>query len=436
MAQAESVSLSGAWKNLVQNGTVDISTISDESLAKNIKEYQSWYDKAQDCLKTQQELNKSLNELESKKFTNLQNEYESIIDLIETQKSLIEGQITVLSNGADYDRLRGEQNNIIANLRNERSALEATLNSLSIERGTEEWNNLQSSVVEISKSLQDAEKSLRDINRMQFDNLKQFYELSINLMEKQKDLAENRITLLSGSKDYESLRQQQQKIITGYDIELKKLNELKNSSIFSGMSYEDQMDVLSDIQDVTGSLEEARNALKEISQLEFNNIKEAFEFEKSSLEHRAKLYNEQINLAETRGLFASARAHTDKKYLTRQQLSATQRERRELEAVRDASGYEIGTSEWNSMTSEIMSLYEQEASLTTELEEINNTLRELDWEVFDHLTDSVNDLISESDFLKDLMEYGKLIDDKGKFTDEGNIVAQLPRQKSKIFIMN
>ena len=40
--EADSVSLSEDYKEQVRNGTIDISTITDESLAENIKDFQQW----------------------------------------------------------------------------------------------------------------------------------------------------------------------------------------------------------------------------------------------------------------------------------------------------------------------------------------------------------------------------------------------------------
>lgn len=42
LQQANSISLSDDYKTQVQNGTIDISTITDEDLKKNIDEYQQW----------------------------------------------------------------------------------------------------------------------------------------------------------------------------------------------------------------------------------------------------------------------------------------------------------------------------------------------------------------------------------------------------------
>lgn len=419
MAQADSVPLSEAWKNVVQSGAIDISAIEDEDLAGNIKEYQNWYDKAQDCLKTQDDLKSSLNELNSQKFNNLQSEYEAVIELMETQKSLLEGQITVLSGTGTYDALRSQQTQILQNLQSERAALQDTLNNLNIEAGTEKWNEMNSSIAGIDQSIQNAWKKLQEINKMQFDNLKEFYQLSINLMNKQKDLAENRITLLSSSSDYEKIKKQQTDIINMSTQQFNKLTELRNSPVFAGMSYEDQMNVQSELADSEQNVDNAYKALKQISQLQFDNVKEAFDFNNSRLEHTAKMMDSKISLAEAKGLFADSSYYSTKKETVIQQKNSIDREIKQLTMIRDSSGYEIGTSEWNAMTSEIMSLKEQGASLVNELENIDITLRSIEWETFDYLADSINDITGESDFLIELMGKGKLVDNNGKFTSEG-----------------
>jgi hypothetical protein len=42
MNKANSVGLSDYYKRLIQNGAMDISTISDENLAEKISDYQEW----------------------------------------------------------------------------------------------------------------------------------------------------------------------------------------------------------------------------------------------------------------------------------------------------------------------------------------------------------------------------------------------------------
>lgn len=50
MAKAESIGLSDNYKNLVQNGAINIEDITDKDLQSAIKSYQEYYDKAQDTL--------------------------------------------------------------------------------------------------------------------------------------------------------------------------------------------------------------------------------------------------------------------------------------------------------------------------------------------------------------------------------------------------
>lgn len=50
IAKAESVGLSDKYKDLVQNGAIDIEDIADEDLQKAIENYEKWYDAAQECL--------------------------------------------------------------------------------------------------------------------------------------------------------------------------------------------------------------------------------------------------------------------------------------------------------------------------------------------------------------------------------------------------
>ena len=122
MQEAESSGISSFYKNLVQNGAISIDAISDETLKNQIQSYEEWYKKAQECLKTQEDLTLSLNELNSQKFTNIQSEYESTIQLLEKQKDLIENQITHLSSPLDNEHLRLKQQTIINHKISERNA--------------------------------------------------------------------------------------------------------------------------------------------------------------------------------------------------------------------------------------------------------------------------------------------------------------------------
>lgn len=417
MNKANSIGLSDTYKTLVQNGALRIDTIYDEDLKEKISDYQEWYDKAKDCLDTQRDLQDSLNELNSQKFENLQSEYDSLIESLEKQRDLLEGQITVLTSASTYNQLRNQQNNIIENLKAERNALSATLNSLSITRGSEEWTNLSSELTDIDQSLQDAYSKLQEISKLQFDNLKEYYELSIDLAEKQKDLAEGRINLLSSSSDYQNLANQQRSIIQMYEQELNQLNALKNSSVFNEMSYSDQMGTLSDLTDLNQTLDEAYDTLREISKLQFDNVKETFEFDTQKIEHYLQLLQDQTDLLETKGLFANEKYYNSMISYTQQKIDNLQKEKSQLQSILNNSSYQQGTSEWNDMFSALMDIDEELSSLNADMVEFNNNIRDLNWDIFEYLEESLSRITSETDYLVELLSKEDLYDkDTGEFT--------------------
>lgn len=319
MAQANSVGLSETYKSLVRNGALNISTITDDKLADKINEYQSWYEKAKDCLDTQQDLQDSLNELNSQKFENLQSQYDAMIESLEKQKELIEGQITLLSSSSDYNQLRNQQRAIISNLQAERNVLNSTLNSLNITRGSEEWNNLASQITDIDQSIQDAYNNLKDIDNLQFDNLK-----------------------------------------------------------------------------------------------------EAFDFNTEKLDHSLQLMQDQIDLLEMKGLFANEKYYNSMISYTQQKIDNLQKEKEQLQSILNSTAYQQGTSEWNDMFSSLMEIDEELSSLNNDLTEFNNTIRDLNWEVFEYLEESLNRITDETDYLVELLSKEDLFNkENGNLTEYG-----------------
>lgn len=307
MQEAESSGISSFYKNLVQNGAISIDAISDETLKNQIQSYEEWYKKAQECLKTQEDLTLSLNELNSQKFTNIQSEYESTIQLLEKQKDLIENQITLLSSPLDYENLRLKQQSIINHLISERNALNNTLGTLDIPHNTEAWNNLYSQIMDINQEIQDA-----------------------------------------------------------------------------------------------------RDAMKSIDSLQFDNIKETFEFDTSNLEHELQTIQDQIDLLEMKGLFANEKYYNSMISYTQQKLDNLQKEHTQLQNILNNSRYEKGVSEWNDMYTSLMEIDEEIASMTNNLTEFQNSIRDLNWEIFEYLEESLNRITDETDYLIELLSKKEL----------------------------
>lgn len=316
MQEAESIGLSGYYKKLVQNGAIDISTITDETLKDQISEYQTWYEKAQDCLKTQDDLNNELNELKSQKFTNIKSEYDAVIERMQSAYDLLESQITLLSSSADYNDLRRKQNTIISQLQSERNALQRELNSSGIQQYTEEWYNL-----------------------------------------------------------------------------------------------------VSEVDSLTQQIDDANNTLEEIDSLQFDNIKEAFDFDTSILEHGIQMIQNKVDLLEMKGQFANESYYNGMIQYTQKELDTLMKERTQLQNMLNNTLYKQGTSEWNDMYSTLMDIDEEIDSMTSNLTEFNNAIRDLNWDIFEYLEESINRITDETDYLIELLSKEDLYDkDNGNLT--------------------
>lgn len=302
MQKADSVGLSNHYKNLVQNGAMDISSLSDETLKNQINEYQSWYEKAQECLKTQESLNAEINSFQSQKFDHIKSEYDAVINRMQSAYSFLESQITLLSSSSDYNSLRAKQASIISQLESERSALQNTLNSSGILIHTEEWYQLISQLDELDQQILDS-----------------------------------------------------------------------------------------------------KNALKEIDTLQFDHLKEAFDFDTSVLEHGLQMLQNQTDFLELKGQFAKESYYTGMISYTQKQLDSLVNERSQLQTMLEHTLYTQGTAEWNDMYTSLMEIDEEISSMTSNLTEFQNSIRDLNWEIFEYLEESLNRITDETDYLIELL---------------------------------
>lgn len=78
-----------------------------------------------------------------------------------------------------------------------------------------------------------------------------------------------------------------------------------------------------------------------------------------------------------------------------------------------------GSQSWYDMQQEINSVKEAIQEAETSVIEFGNSIRETLWDRFDYLQDRITEITDEAQFMIDLMDYTKLYDDQGQFTDTG-----------------
>ena len=175
--------------------------------------------------------------------------------------------------------------------------------------------------------------------------------------------------------------------------------------------------------DCRDAVEELRETESELYQTSFENVLAQYDDILAGFDHQKSMLDEYINQAEEQGFIVSIKYY-------QAQIDAEQKNLTELEEKRAsalsalqnamASGtIAKGSEAWYDMCQEIddVTLAIEEAN--TALLEYNNSIRDVNWEVFDLLQDRISNITKESDFLIDLFDHDQLYDDRGQLTNEG-----------------
>lgn len=186
MQQANSVGLSSDWVEKIKNGSIDISTVTDEDLADKIKEFQDFYDKAIECKDAVAELHEEIAQLYANRFNNIQSDFEH-------QLSLVEHLINTYNTGLDTLEAKGlmgskvyyqalqkaekeNQEILTQELVDLTESFNQAMASGEIEKNSEQWYEMQESINSAKEALDESnlsllefEKTMRELDWEYFD---------------------------------------------------------------------------------------------------------------------------------------------------------------------------------------------------------------------------------------------------------------------------
>ena len=208
------VGLSGSWVNAVQNGSYDVSNITDENLKDKIDDYKKYYEKALGLQKDIADLQKDLVDLAMKKLSNIDNYFSNRFDY---------------NDDFGYANQISELNSALSQYQNE---LAKQVSSGTIKQYSDEWYDAQKKIADYTQKILDAtwkkfEDTLDHMDRVS-DNLKDFLSLKeakgepLTEADYQKQIDLNNTSI---QKSYE-LRQQLVKKQAVYDVGSKLYDSL------------------------------------------------------------------------------------------------------------------------------------------------------------------------------------------------------------------
>lgn len=212
MKQAKSVGLSSSLAKKVQNGTIDINEY-DEDTQKLINDYKEWYEKSLDCKDAIEELHESLAQLYEDNFNNTQTDYEN-------QLSLIEHLANTYNNGLDlletkgylastkyYAALKDAEKQNINVLNNELADLEKrfseAMNSGEIEKYSEAWYSMQTTINDVKESIDEANVSLAEYAKTMRELEWSYFDYAQDRISQITQEADFLINLMSNSDLYD-----------------------------------------------------------------------------------------------------------------------------------------------------------------------------------------------------------------------------------------
>lgn len=190
--------------------------------------------------------------------------------------------------------------------------------------------------------------------------------------------------------------------------------------------------------DCIDAAEELREEEAKLYEQGFENVQSRYDDILQGFEHTESMLNEYINQAEAKGHIVSKNYYNALIDNEKQNIDTLKREQAELIAERDKAVAEgkitKGSEAWYEQCEAIDSVTQAIEEGNTALIEYANSIRDIEWEVFDLIQERISDVTAEADFLIELMSSKDLFDDNGKFTEQGVATVGLHAQNYNTYM--
>lgn len=379
--EANSVGLSDDWKRRVENGAIDIETITDEDLKSKLDDYENWYNKALDVEDTIADYQSQLLDLATEKLDNIEQYFEN-----RTNYNDEFGYLT------DISTLQDAVNKLTAEL--DKQVLAGV-----IKEGSNEFYEAMSKISEAQDALIEATlKKYQDI----IDNLDRISTTLDNSLEL-KEARGDTITEDDYQRPLEIANQQIDELYK------KREQLLKQQAIYDvGSSlYDDYADQIADVDDeiygLLGDIEDLKDSIWEVRWQPFFDGMEAAENLRNEMDEFRKSLSEDSLISETGGLTENgitsvaliSAAMNNAKQQIKDYSTALEKLEQDLEAGN------ISTSEFEEQQLEFLQAIRDSSG---EVADYQNTLIDMYTTMLERENDVMQDSISKQ---KELLDWRK-----------------------------
>lgn len=486
MQKANEVGLNEDIASAVRGGASNIWDYSDDTVKQQIKDYQNWYDKAQDCLDKIDELKDKQLELTQASIELLITQYEKLSTKVENANDRMEKWISLKeswgfsANTKNYDSMNKNIQKQIDYINKQDEQLK--LLQKTVTKGSEAWyeyneriDSNKASLIELKQQMQEnataaaaLAKATADKKTEKYDSQDELYDAKIDnatsaksknkLIDKKisninktqkayntavstdnknlksakktiskfKSTSENKKILASIKKAAKSGKRISQSLLN------KASNLNDNGKLYNAcVQYNAYWDAKqSDKATADLYKETAKQDKADLAKEKFDNISSDYDNKISSNEQKKTALNNKISLAQEQGKQISAAYYKSLISSEKGEKNKLIKERKDLQkSLNDAvikGSIKKGSDEWHEMVSAINEVTNAIDESTQSIVEYQNALRQLKWDAFDKSMETVKRINSENDYYIDLMSHKDMTDkDTGNFTKYGTATIGL-----------
>ena len=288
---------------------------------------------------------------------------------------------------------------------------------------TQETRNLK----EQNKQRQSA---LKQVNKNYNDALKNSNSANASKKSAQKKLLSDKSVTSKLTKKQKAALEAGKKVSTTgiSDPKVLKKIEAYNKKVANATDLSKKLKIQEDA--LADATKEAANAEAEYAQAivenakkKLDNIAAYYDSFMSQWENRSSMIETYMDRMQTQGYNLSTKfyeAQIQQEQSIVDNLSEKYKAmKRNFEAAVQNGDITKGTQEYYEMKDSVDQVANSLAEAENKVFELQASIRDLKWEQFDQLQDSISRITSESDFLIDLMSHKDMFDDDGKMTEQG-----------------
>ena len=288
---------------------------------------------------------------------------------------------------------------------------------------TQETRNLK----EQNKQRQSA---LKQVNKNYNDALKNSNSANASKKSAQKKLLSDKSVTSKLTKAQKAALEAGKKVSTSgiSDPKVLKKIEAYNKKVANATDLNKKLKIQEDA--LADATKEAANAEAEYAQSivenakkKLDNIAAYYDSFMSQWENRSSMIETYMDRMQTQGYNLSTKfyeAQIQQEQSIVDNLSEKYKAmKRNFEAAVQNGDITKGTQEYYEMKDSVDQVANSLAEAENKVFELQASIRDLKWEQFDQLQDSISRITSESDFMIDLMSHKDMFDDDGKMTEQG-----------------